>query len=191
VRRVLILNAIAFPVIFLVMLVVTGTWSSVVVPSTRNAVVTAVGADTAPPVPASSIDSLSAADLTTQHARLVAVRDSVREERGRLVTERQELRLLTDRIEADVRQVKDAQRSDATGDISERESLARIFQEMDPQEAVEVLRHLDDASVEYVVKTMQRRHAAAVLAELEPEHAARLSARMLTPRRDSGEKERP
>lgn len=57
--------------------------------------------------------------------------------------------------------------------------LPKIFSEMKPAEAAEVLSHLSDPEIERILLGIRERDAAAILAQLEPERAAAVSRRVL------------
>lgn len=57
--------------------------------------------------------------------------------------------------------------------------LSKIFSEMKPGEAADVLSYLSDAEIERVLLGIRERDAAAILAQLEPERAAAVSRRVL------------
>lgn len=57
--------------------------------------------------------------------------------------------------------------------------LSKIFSEMKPGEAADVLSYLSDGEIERVLLGIRERDAAAILAQLEPERAAAVSRRVL------------
>lgn len=59
--------------------------------------------------------------------------------------------------------------------------LSKIFSEMKPGEAADVLSYLSDGEIERILLGIRERDAAAILAQLEPERAAAVSRRVLRP----------
>lgn len=59
------------------------------------------------------------------------------------------------------------------------ERLSKIFAQMKPAEAAEVLSHLSDGEIERILIGIRERDAAAILGQLEPERAASVSRRVL------------
>ena len=57
--------------------------------------------------------------------------------------------------------------------------LSKIFSEMKPTEAADVLSYLSDSEIERILLGIRERDAAAILAQLEPERAAAVSRRVL------------
>ncbi|MGI9625277.1 MAG: magnesium transporter MgtE N-terminal domain-containing protein [Longimicrobiales bacterium] len=65
------------------------------------------------------------------------------------------------------------------------ERLSKIFSEMKPAEAADVLTHLSDGEIERILLGIRERDAAAILAQLDPERAAAVSRRVLRPGADA------
>jgi len=61
------------------------------------------------------------------------------------------------------------------------ERLSKIFSQMKPADAAEVLSYLTDAEIERILLGIRERDAAAILSQLEPSRAAAVSRRVLRP----------
>jgi flagellar motility protein MotE (MotC chaperone) len=173
---------VLFPVMFVGMLVVTGTIEDLL-PIVEQEVKRVVGrepVDAAPSVPGFDVvDSLIVADLERREASIEASLDSLEVMRDRMTTERQELERLGRNVEQVIAELRDLEERLSAQRDKERKSLARIFGEMDPERAADILALLTEDDVEFLVKSMKQRQAAEVLAMLSPGVAARVSERIL------------
>jgi flagellar motility protein MotE (MotC chaperone) len=182
--KIFVLCLVLFPVIFVLMLVLTGTFQELLpvlrAQLSKKAETEPVEAPE-PFAPRDVIDSLIVADFTAREARISALQDSLGVEGGQITTERQGLVQLADQIRGLIAELSALETQLDQRREKERRAFAQIFSEMDADGAARIFARLDDASVEYLMKTMKRRQAAEVLASLDPQRAANLSRVLLAP----------
>ncbi len=183
--RLFVACLVLFPVIFLGMLVATGTLQEFIFPQVKSRIqekLAGIVATPGEPAPRwDVVDSLIVAGLEERESRLAATGDSLTALQARMVTERQELARMNEEIQRLVDEMRVLETAIAERRTAERQAFAKIFDSMDPERAAQIIAYLDDESVEFLVKTLKKRQAAEVLAVLSPERAARLSETILTP----------
>jgi flagellar motility protein MotE (MotC chaperone) len=132
-----------------------------------------------PPERFDVVDSLIVADLDRRELSIGASLDSLNVMRGRMTTERQELERLSTNVELVIAELKELEARMSAERDKERKSLARVFGDMDPERAADILSLLTEDDVEFLVTSMKQRQAAEILAMLSPGVAARVSERIL------------
>jgi flagellar motility protein MotE (MotC chaperone) len=183
--RLLVISLVLFPVVFIAMLVATGTLQDLILPKVKSRIqeklVSAVPApdETAPHWDV--VDSLIVAGLDEREERVQASSDSLMALQARIATERRELSRMSQEIQALLGELKTFETTLEDRRESERQAFAKIFGAIDPEQAAEIIAYLDDESVEFLMKSLKKREAAEVLAGMDPARAARLSGPLLAP----------
>lgn len=73
-------------------------------------------------------------------------------------------------------------KADTAGDGTRAKSVAKILAAMKPKAAADIVARLDDDEVDRIVRQLNAKQVAALLAVLPQERAARLSRRLLEPK---------
>jgi flagellar motility protein MotE (MotC chaperone) len=174
--KIFILCLVLFPLIFVGVLVATGTLADLT-PSVREEIAKKLtGKDPVVMAAASTdeIDSLLTKALTEREAATKRALDSLSVMQGRLETERRELERFREEIEGMAGSVDSLRGSMQAAREKERKSIASIVGQMEPERAADLLAMLDASSREFLVRSMKTRQAAEVLGLLPVEVAAPL-----------------
>ena len=183
--RILVLCLLLFPLTFIGALVMTGTLQDYVVPQIKRSVSSRFGTGEEAIVPETPtfpvVDSLIVAELAAREAEIAAGLDSLSTLRNSLDTERVELARLKEDVSAFVDTLRTLRGDLEAKQASQRKAMAKIFSEMEPLRAARILPLLEPEHRIFLLRSMQKRQAAQILATLDPEIAAGLSDRLMMP----------
>ncbi len=183
--RILVISLILFPLVFIGMLVATGTLQDFIVPKVKTRIQEQLaGAMSSPSEPAPHwdvVDSLIVAGLDEREKSVQAASDSLMALQERIAAERRELSRMSEEIQALLDDLMTFETTLEERRDAERQAFAKILGSIEPEQMAEIIAYLDDESVEYLVKSLKKREAAEVLAVMDPARAARLSGPMLAP----------
>lgn len=183
--RIVVLCLLLFPLTFVAALVMTGTLQDHVVPQIKRSVSMRlgrsadIGDEERPAFPV--VDSLIVAELEARKVEITAGMDSLATLRSALGTERMELSRLKEDVSAFVDTLRALKGDLESQEASQRKAMAKIFSEMDPTRAARILPLLEPEHRLFLLRSMQKRQAAAILATLDPAVAAGLSDGIMGP----------
>lgn len=128
------------------------------------------------PAPARPQDDLAAlkATLEKEKAALAAGRAELEQEKEAVDQRQRELDERQRQLEAMAAELEGEQGRVRTAE-EKIDRLAGLYQEMKPQDAVEIISRLEDDLVVAVLERLEPRQAAAIIALMDAERAARLS----------------
>lgn len=182
--RVIVLCLMLFPLTFVAALVMTGTLQDHVVPQIKRSVSARFGGEEGEAIETPAfpvVDSLIVAELETRREAISVGMDLLATLRRALDTERGELARLRDDVSAFVDTLRALKGDLESREASQRKAMAKIFSEMDAERAARILPLLQPEHRLFLLRSMQKRQAAAILASLDPELAAGLSDGIMNP----------
>ncbi len=117
--------------------------------------------------------ALSAEDSVEAVNWLEAEKAALAEREAALATGERELKLLDKTVSKKLLTLEQAE-------LSRVNSLAKLYDSMDPRSVAQLMANLDDKTVVSLIPRMKIKNASAVLALMSPQRAARLSKQMIT-----------
>jgi len=181
--RIFVVCLVAFPLIFVGMLLATGTLQDYIVPQLSSLIDEKLGRGEEEEVDPGFdvIDSLIVADVESREHLVEARMDSLEVIQSRIESERKELAQMSTQVQSLVNQLMALEQSLDVSRQKEKRAMAKLIGGMEPEAAAELLVALDPESQEFLIKSMPTRAAAEILGLMPRAIAAPLIAAILNP----------